>query len=324
MRMIITDTAKAIAFKIARVEYERTDMQAKGHTQKAKRIDLDKFEEFLWIKCGDDLPLLLDVTRATIEEFIEHRLRVEAVSTVRRRYATVRHFCRRMSDTFPDFRNPCHGIRGPRIDRSEPVQLTGDEKKRLRAAIVDADRCYTAARNAIILELGLLQALRCQEIADLCLVHVDTQRGSLIKFRGKGMKFCDMKLHPRLHKMLLDYDRIREHLLTARLPHYQSLPEAVRLQFPYLISLTGAKETDLRSFGLNVRTINRIVRVAAEKAKIDCWPHKLRHTAIGDFHQLGGCDLYKTAKYARHSDVNTTMIYAGSSANQIYKTMEEM
>lgn len=323
MRIVITDTAKVMSVTLAITEYQRQQMQCSGHTMKAKVYDLDHFADFMGAKFGT-LPMLYDITRGVIEDFIEARLKIEAPATVSRRLATIKHFCREMAAQFVDFRDQARGVKGPVLQDREPPHLTAVEKEKLRNAVQRADRCEIALRNSILLELGLLQAFRCAEMANLRLEHIDLKKGLLVNFRGKGTKFSTMRMHPKLQLLVEKYNSVRDELINRRFPHYNQMSETEKLCFPYLISLTNAKLERPESFALDNKTIWRMVYDLGQAIGIKLRPHDLRHTSIKDFYHASGFDIFKTAKFARHTSTTTTQLYAASSIDEVGQTMEEM
>lgn len=300
-------------------------MQSSGHTKKAKERDLLEFKAFVLRKARAHTPLLLDVTRGVVEDFIGERLEHEAPSTVARRFATIKHFCRKMGELFEDYRPGLDGIRGPVIDRTDPPKLSELEKRRLRIAVETlAQSEHHSRRNQLVLELGLRQAMRCQEICDLTMARIDLANFKIRSFRGKGKKFATLPMHRDVHAMIRNYLPLREDEIRKRIPDYDLLPEHVKALFPLCISITDAKATDERSFRMSCKSIWRVVSEAGEHIGVKAWPHILRHTAIKDFYAASERDVYLTAKYARHSNVQTTMQYAEGSIDDINTTLEAM
>jgi len=307
---------------MAMSEYLRLETQSSGNTHKAKSLDLKAFCSFLCDITDDGKAMLFDVTRGSIEDFLQHELTVKAPSTVRRELATIKHFCRTMSETFHDFGSPARGVRAPRIDKTQPPRLTYEQKERLRNAAAEAVRPEIALRNMIIVELGLSNALRCSEIAGLQAKNMTD--GRLDKFRGKGTRYSTMTMHKRVRLLVEQYSDLREALITQRYPSYPELSDKEKLAFPYLVSFAGAKLSEPKSFALNPKTIWHIFNLAGEKAGFKMHPHLARHTAIKDFYVASERDMYQTKDFARHIDVNTTGIYAGSTMETISETMEAM
>lgn len=97
--------------------------------------------------------------------------------------------------------------------------------------------------------------------------------------------------------------------------------------------LFGGRERNYRTLRpLSSRTLSRIIKrrftlLGIKSERIT--PHSLRHTAI-TLALLGGASLQETSVFARHADINTTLIYAhnlnrlkSSAENKIDKLLNE-
>ena len=291
-------------------DYLEQYAESEAHTAKAKRYDLQHFDEFVTARVPS--AMLVDATRSMISEFRDERIEMgEAPSTVARRLATVKHFFRRCAEKFPDFADPAREVRAPKIAQARPKWLTDVELASLRrAAAVTGRNEWFQARNHAMIETALSIGLRCFEIAKLTEGQLDRDLTEFHQVHGKGARFDTLPVPPELQPVLREWMDWRLEALMQVDSRYLKLTPAQRGRYPLFISLWETLPGNPFSYRLDEKTIWRVFREAGDVAGIDgMHPHRARHTFIDRFLARTN-DLVATQRAARHESVNTTTIYA--------------
>jgi integrase/recombinase XerC len=146
------------------------------------------------------------------------------------------------------------------------------------------DLAKSHPRNYAILRLFVDMGLRCCEVSDLDIEHVNLARGEL---------------------WILGKARVAREKL--------SLPAPTREALSLWIEKRGASSGFLWSNRakqrLGTRGLYRIIREMGKKIGIKLWPHALRHTAITNALELTDGDVRKVAKFSRHRSLDMLMVY---------------
>lgn len=291
-------------------DYLEQYAESESHTAKAKRYDLQHFDEF--VATHVDHAMMVDVTRSMITEFRDERIEMgEAPSTVSRRLATVKHFFRQCAEKFPDFADPAREVRAPKIAQPRPQWLTDQELNELRrAAAMTGRNEWFQARNHAIIETSLSLGLRCFELALLTEGQLDRDLTEFHQVYGKGTRFDTMPVPPSLLPVLREWLEWRNEALMQSDRRYAKFTQAQRARFPLFISLWNTAQGNPFSYRMDEKSIWRVFREAGDIAGIDgMHPHRARHTFIDRFLARTN-DLVATQRAARHESVNTTTIYA--------------
>ena len=214
---------------------------------------------------------------------------------------------------YPNIAKTVKGMKSPKGFRKECLSneqiirvLDGIDRSRLQGK-----------RDFAIINLLLRTGLRIIEIQRANILDIVKDRGEA-KFyvQGKGRDAKDdyvFLTHTAL-KPILDYLKARNHN-NDTLPLFTSISDRNN----------GSR--------MRPRSISRIVKESLLKANIDAkrlTAHSLRHTAITNA-LLGGASLQEVKTMARHSNINTTLIYshnlermANPAERTIDKYMEEI
>jgi site-specific recombinase XerD len=284
------------------VTYMHNSTDAESHTGRAKARDLELFLEHAESygapespkNARGDVPMLWDVTRGMVERFIAWRLSEgDAPSTVNRRLATVRHFAASCERTFPDFRSEVTGIRGIDAEPPVPLSFSDDEMFRLRAAAMKHPEPFRARRARLILELGASMGLRCFEMTGLTIASFFPDG---LAIRGKGRKFRQLPIHPRV-----------------RTAHALYMPErlAIGPGLPHLPLLVASWPRQMTVKRLNEKTVYTLIRELGDAAGVEhAHPHRLRHTFVKKLLETSGNNMALVAYAARHSNIQSTLRYA--------------
>lgn len=248
-------------------------------------------EFFLWLKTQSCRP-----TRQTIlsyKDYLQHKKELSAL-TIGGYLTALRRFFQWLEsiDAYP---NIARSVKGPKKKKGfKKDALTLEQAKRLLGAIDQTS--LQGKRDYAMINLMLRTGLRTIEI-------IRAKKEDLAQFshaqvlwvHGKGRDGKDefVLLTEKSLMPLYDY-------LQARGPIKEGAP---------LFASCCTK-----NFGkaLTTRSISRIVKNALKNIGINdnrITAHSLRHTAI-TFSLLAGATPQEARALARHSDINTTMIYA--------------
>ena len=153
---------------------------------------------------------------------------------------------------------------------------------------------YLSVRNRLIIALAFDTGARNTE---LCELQCDDVRKNIILIHGKGNKERHVPMTPYLRKLLLQYERIKNHYFQNRQILYQNL----------LLSRTGKP--------LTKEAVERVFHMAGEKAKvrkeIRCSPHTARHY-YAQSNLRNGLDVYSLSRLLGHENINITKRYLQS------------
>lgn len=191
--------------------------------------------------------------------------------------------------------NVADHIKGGKVDRSHKRDhLTADQVK---AVFATADRdTLTGRRDYAILALMTAAGLRDIEVARANIEDLRPAGADMalyIQGKGKGEKADCVIITAEVEKAIREY-------LSAR---GNADPTA-----PLFVSISNRD----RGQRLTTRSISRIVKSHMRAAGYDSnrlSAHSLRHTAI-TLSLLGGRAAQETQTFARHSSLETTMIYS--------------
>ena len=225
-------------------------------------------------------------------------------TTVRRKLAAARTFCRFLQREGVLVDNPFSFLRGPRKAKRLPKSLSVEDVARflaqpmedLRLKTVDA---YTACRDAAFFESLYSTGCRISEMASLKWGEIDFARGTVIVV-GKGSK---------------------ERLVILGRPALDAL-KRLRAQAGEEDALFASDEADVflspTRRRVSPRLMQRRMKVYLAEAGLptDLTPHKLRHSFAT--HLLdAGADLRSVQEMLGHASLSTTQIYTHVSVERL-------
>lgn len=220
-----------------------------------------------------------------------------ARSTISRRIAAVRSWCRFMCRQGMMDKNPADGLRGPKLDRKLPHFLNRSDIDRLLAA-PNSDNGL-ALRDRAILETLYSAGLRVSELVGLELGDLDLSSG-VATVRGKG----------RRERLALIGNEARRAIgvwLEAR----SVLLEGIgRRSESIFLNKNGTR--------LSTRSVGRLLVKYLRKTGLDprTTPHTLRHTFAT--HLLdAGADIRGVQELLGHKNLTTTQIYTHVSTQRL-------
>jgi integrase/recombinase XerC len=268
------------------------------HTVKSYREDLTQALEFFRHKLsGRSLnPSLLStrVLRAYLAWLHDQGY---AKTTVARRIAAVRSWCRFLCRQGILQVNPADGLRPPRQDKKLPHFLGEDALLRLLEA--PAGDSPLGLRDRAILEALYSAGLRVSELTGLNLDDVDLDSG-MATVRGKGKRERLALLGPPAIQALKLWLEFR-------------LPLALRRTRPQQALFLNRSGTRLTS-----RSVGRLVEKYLAQAGLDprTSPHTLRHSFAT--HLLDrGADIRCVQELLGHRSLATTQIYTHVTTNRL-------
>jgi integrase/recombinase XerC len=144
-------------------------------------------------------------------------------------------------------------------------------------------------RDAAILHVLFGQALRRFELVNLDLAHVDFENSKL-EITGKARAASEKVTMAR--PVIAALKRWIETRGTKRGPLFTSMDRARK----------GSGRLD----GTSIR---RIVRKLGKEVGLDLWPHALRHSSVTAVLDATDGDVRAAQRFARHRNINTTMLY---------------
>ena len=270
------------------------------HTVAAYRRDLLDLEEFARVHLGRDDFRWDEVDRGVIRSFLgEAARRGLAPRTVARRLSSVRALFRHLLRTGEVASDPARLVRGPRLDRTLPCHLRGDETAALfRWAETRAARENGLVETRLLVALELLygSGLRLSEIASLDLRSLDPDRGQL-RVLGKGGRERIVPITDAAARAVRRY-----------------LPRRLEVARPGCRALLVGRHGRRLSNRHIQRSVKAVLREFAEAANVSV--HSLRHTFAT--HLLdAGADLMAVKELLGHASLGTTQIYVHTSKERL-------
>lgn len=266
------------------------EKNASAHTVKSYREDLTQALDFLRTRQGGQTPtpaqLSTRMLRAHLAWLHEQGY---AKSTIARRLAAMRSWCRFLCRQGVMSNNPATGLRGPRQDRKLPHFVQREDMVKLLTT-PPADTPL-GLRDRAILETLYSAGLRVSELTGLNCDDLDLD-GGMATVRGKGR---------------------RERLALLGPP----ATDAIRAWLPQRAALAGPRAETLPALFLNrngtrlsSRSVGRLLEKYLAQAGLDprTSPHTLRHSFAT--HLLdAGADIRSVQELLGHRSLGTTQIY---------------
>ncbi len=277
------------------------EKNASAHTVKSYREDLTQALDFFRQRLASQAPgpdrLTTRLLRAYLAWLHEQGY---AKTTVARRLAAVRSWCRFLCRQGTLEANPADGLRGPRQNRNLPHFLTEDDLARLLQT-PPADTPL-GLRDRAILETLYSAGLRVSELTGLDLGDVDTDSG-LVTVRGKGKRERIALLGPQALEALGHWLACRQTLARPR------SKDAV------FLNKNGTR--------LTARSVGRLLEKYLALAGLDpeTSPHTLRHSFAT--HLLDrGADIRSVQELLGHRSLGTTQIYTHVTTTRLHDSYQ--
>jgi site-specific recombinase XerD len=197
--------------------------------------------------------------------------------------------------------NPVIGIEKPQLDQKIPRKLTKQEAIRLIEVVENYPygQSFLRYRNAAMFSMFVFAGLRKNELLKLKYGDVDLENMTIFIRQGKGRKD---RIVPITHTLATSLRRYLEH----RKKRGIACPEFfTSLQYNKAFTKEG---------------IRHLLEVIQPVAGIKFTIHMLRHT-FATLMLEGGCDIYSLSKMMGHTDIKTTTIYLGATAEHLRAQM---
>ncbi len=274
------------------------EKNASAHTVKSYREDLTQAVEFFRTRLGSQSPRVDQLTtrllRAHIAWLSEQGY---ARSTIARRLAAVRSWCRFLCRQGTLTSNPALGLRGPRQEKRLPHFVSREDMERLLAT-PPADT-PAGLRDRAILETLYSAGLRVSELTGLDVDDVELSDG-VAMVRGKGRKERLALLGPPAIEAIERW-----------LPQRQALAGPRAASQPALfLNRNGTR--------LTTRSVGRLLEKYLKQAGLDprTSPHTLRHSFAT--HLLdAGADIRSVQELLGHRSLATTQVYTHVSTQRL-------
>ena len=314
-----------VSFTAAMDSYIRYYAAGMGHTARAKRLDLERFERFLAHFRGYADPqklTLQDWDLSSVKAFVDHELaQGSAPASVARRLATLKHFGRTLTEKLTGFQNPAREARPPKTGTRRPPALDGGlvEASLAKArARKEQKNSFIRSRNETLFLVLLNTGLRADEVRLLTRGQLDDSLEWLLNVRTKGRRFRNVYLASGVREPLAAYleERTRE---LGR--YYSSLSRREDMRLPLFLSGYNAQAGEPQSFQMGAKTIWRAVHELSTAAQLH--PHLLRHTFAHDLLDHSR-DVRLVAQALGHSDVRITMRYTERTEDAVAQALEAM
>lgn len=290
-------------FRVATEEFLRfcaLERQLSTHTIQAYSADLADFRKWL----GRDAEVS-EITTDTLKEYLEHLVgaRKLSVATVRRRFACLRKFFRRLADRghagnpFADWR--------PLLPRRKrlPRTLTRTEASSLLQTCATSASMMHHTQTVFrpIVQLMIATGMR---VGELCKLRIDdvSPDCSVLRIQGKGAR--DRVAYVTDPGLRRDLSQLREY-------RQQSMSE-VRALF------LNRRGTSMRPQSVRSK-LRRLATGAGFGRRVT--PHMLRHTAATLLIETG-VDIRFVQRLLGHSSIATTEIYTHVSDEALRATLE--
>jgi integrase/recombinase XerC len=274
------------------------EKNSSAHTVKSYREDLTQALEFFRTRHAGQTPaadrLNTRLLRAHLAWLHEQGY---AKSTIARRLAAVRSWCRFLCRQGVLTVNPAAALRGPRQDKKLPHFVSRDDMLRLLGA--PPATTPLGRRDRAILETLYSAGLRVAELTGLALDDVDLD-GGVATVRGKGRRERLALLGPQAVAALRDW-----------------LPERVTLAGPRALT-QPALFLNRGGTRLSTRSVGRLLAKYLAQAGLDprTSPHTLRHSFAT--HLLdAGADIRSVQELLGHRSLGTTQIYTHVSTQRL-------
>jgi len=282
------------------IVYGKTQLGFSKHTEKAYRIDLNEFIDFLK-KNGIDKIDLIDVIliRKYLSYLATKNLKKNSII---RKISAVRSFINYLYENKIIKLNPFDVINIPKKEQTLPYFLTEEEVEVLIDAntpdkVLSKELNYKFAfRDYALLMLLYSSGLRRSEAVGLNVGDVDFISG-FVRVYGKGRK---ERIVP-----------VGENALKAIKKYLDTRPDVVASS-PLFVNKDGKRLSSTSVFLI----LLKMARRARFTRKIK--PHMLRHSFAT--HLLNhGCDIRGVSQMLGHSDLSTTQIYTHLSIEHLKK-----
>jgi integrase/recombinase XerC len=282
------------------LRYLGLEKNASAYTVKSYREDLTQAVTFFRERAGTGVRPDQITTRLLRAFLAWLHDQGYARTTISRRIAAVRSWCRFLCRNATIQKNPADGLRGPKLDRKLPHFLNRADVQRLLAA--PAVESGLGLRDRAILETLYSAGLRVSELVGLELDDVDLNDG-VATVRGKG----------RRERLAVIGDAAKQ-AISGWLEARSGLLDGIgRRSSAVFLNKNGTR--------LSTRSVGRLLVKYLRRTGLDprTTPHTLRHTFAT--HLLdAGADIRGVQELLGHKNLTTTQIYTHVSTQRLQES----
>jgi integrase/recombinase XerC len=284
------------------------EKNASEHTVKSYREDLTQAVDFFKTKLGAQA----EMTRLTPRHLRAHAAWLHeqgyAKTTIARRIAAVRSWCRFLCRQGTLTANPADGLRGPRQDKKLPHFLGTDALAQLLAA--PREDGPLGLRDKALLETLYTAGLRVSELTGLDVADLDLDAG-MATIRGKGRRERLAILGQPATEALNAWLKVRDSVGVTR----EGVRRARKHDAVFLNKHGGR---------LTTRSVGRLLEKYLAQTGLDprTSPHSLRHSFAT--HLLdNGADIRGVQELLGHRSLGTTQIYTHVTTQRLQDSYQK-
>jgi len=274
------------------------------YTVKSYREDLTQFIEFVQTKLRNQSvspdQLTTRLLRAYIAWLSDQKY---AKSTIARRLASLRSWCRYLCRQSVLTENPADSLRGPRQDKKLPHFLSTEEVEQLLSS---PDLLLSLGlRDKAFLEMMYSAGLRVSELVGLNIDDIDLNEG-IATIRGKGKRERLGLIGAPARTAIQNWLNVRDEILNGRVRNASAL----------FLNKNGGR--------LTTRSIGRILVKYLAQVGLDprTSPHTLRHSFAT--HLLNaGADIRGVQELLGHKNLTTTQIYTHVTTQRLQDSYQK-
>ncbi len=296
----------------------------RGHTARAKRLDLRHFLQFLASFHGISNVEKLKVREwdfSSTQRFVDDSLaKGEAPATVSRRLATIKHMGRTLAEKIAGFINPAREVKAPKVSPLRPKAISEGEIAEIRdlaAVRLSRKESFIRFRNAVLFDFLLDTGLRADEVRLLKRAQIDEQLRWIKNVRTKGRRYRNVYITSAMKDKLRRYLEEREQVLKK---FYAKIRPSHNAALPLFISTYNAVPGKPETFLMGAKTIWRAVNELTADSPLH--PHLLRHSYALDLLDTSN-DVRLVAQALGHSDVRITMRYTERKDEEVASALEK-
>jgi len=286
------------------LRYLSLEKNASAHTVKSYREDLAQAIDFFRTRLGNQAPQPEQLTTRLLRAYLAWlNEQGYARSTIARRLAALRSWCRFLCRQGILSTNPALGLRGPRQDKRLPHFVSREDMMRLLQTPPAATPL--GLRDRAILETLYSAGLRVSELTGLNVADVELSEG-VAMVRGKGRKERLALLGPPAVEAIRRWLPERQNLAGPQAAHQPAL----------FLNRNGTR--------LSSRSVGRLLEKYLAQAGLDprTSPHTLRHSFAT--HLLdAGADIRSVQELLGHRSLATTQVYTHVNTQRLRQSYYE-
>lgn len=285
------------------------------------------FEEWLSQKKGvvPEKLVLGDITRARIQEFLNHIVSTWTTGTGNAYFAVIKGFTKFVKSHFPLYVNPADYVsyfpRVKRVPKGIPQEVI---QALIDAAYQTGTSMFVRMRSGTIAELAAATGLRIDELRMLTLSQLSPDRAWLRNVICKNKMTRNVFIAEDLRPKLEEWLYLRDLKLRETKSSYAGLSDKQKGAIALFPTLHRARPKDPTSFFMHPNSMLQTFRDISEKAQTDtrytC--HRYRHAFAHHLLDVSK-DIRLVQQALGHADISTTMTYTEREDEVIGEAMEQ-